>query len=114
MLIQVKAKKRVTAPGRVFSLEVDFATDSERLAFFGPSGSGKSLTLQLMAGLLTPEAGQIAVGDRVLFATGQGINVPARHRRVRAPGLCPVSPPHGAGQRGLWSALGLAAPCRPG
>lgn len=82
MLIQVEVKKRVTAASRVFSLDVDFATDSERLAFFGPSGSGKSLTLQLLAGLLRPEAGRIAVEGRVLFNQGQGINVPARHRAI--------------------------------
>ena len=82
MLIQVKVKKRVTAAGRVFSLEVDFATDNERLAFFGPSGSGKSLTLHLLAGLLTPDAGKIAVGERILFDHGQSINVPARHRAI--------------------------------
>ena len=82
MFIQVGVKKQVTASGRTFSLEVDFASKSERLVLFGPSGSGKSLTLQLLAGLLTPDAGKIVVGDRVLFDKQQKINVPARHRAM--------------------------------
>ena len=82
MFIQVGVKKQVTASGRTFSLEVDFASRSERLVLFGPSGSGKSLTLQLLAGLLTPDAGEIVVGDRVLFDKQQKINVPARHRAM--------------------------------
>jgi molybdate transport system ATP-binding protein len=82
MLIQVAVKKRVTAGGRVFPLEVDFACDSSRLVLFGPSGSGKTLTLQLLAGLLTPDSGRIAVGDRVLFDGEQHINVPARRRTI--------------------------------
>jgi molybdate transport system ATP-binding protein len=82
MFIQVAVKKRVTAPGRVFPLEVDFACDSSRLVLFGPSGSGKTLTLQLLTGLLTPDSGRIVVGDRVLFEGRQNINIPARHRAI--------------------------------
>ncbi len=82
MFIQVAVKKRVSASGRTFSLAVDFTSKSDRLVLFGPSGSGKSLTLQLLAGLLTPDAGKIVVEDRVLFDKQQEINVPARHRTM--------------------------------
>lgn len=82
MFIQVEVKKRVSASGRTFSLEVDFTSKSDRLVLFGPSGSGKTLTLQLLAGLLTPDAGKIVVEDRVLFDKQQKINVPARHRTM--------------------------------
>jgi molybdate transport system ATP-binding protein len=82
MFIQVAVKKQVTAPGRVFPLEVDFACESSRLVLFGPSGSGKTLTLQLLTGLLTPDSGRIVAKDRVLFDAQQQINVPARHRAI--------------------------------
>ena len=82
MLIQVEVKKRVTAQGRVFSLEVDFASASERLVLFGPSGSGKTMTLQLLAGLLAPDSGRIMVGERVLFDRQKNVNIPARHRAI--------------------------------
>ncbi len=82
MLIQVEVKKRLAASGRVFTLDVDFASESSRLALFGPSGSGKTLTLHLIAGLLTPDSGRVVVGDRVLFDKSYNLNLPARQRDI--------------------------------
>jgi molybdate transport system ATP-binding protein len=82
MLIRVEVQKRLASQGRVFSLEVDFAAESERLVLFGASGSGKSLTLQILAGVVTPDAGRIIVGDRILFDKEKNVNVPARRRAI--------------------------------
>src|SRR5262249_58969132 len=49
---------------------------------FGPSGAGKTLTLQCLAGLITPNEGRIVVDGRVLFDSASGVNVPAQARRV--------------------------------
>src|SRR5437899_6110053 len=38
----------------------------ELVALLGPSGCGKTTTLRLVAGFLTPEAGEIWVGERCL------------------------------------------------
>jgi ABC-type Fe3+/spermidine/putrescine transport system ATPase subunit len=38
----------------------------EIVSLLGPSGCGKSTTLQLIAGILRPDAGQIELGDRLL------------------------------------------------
>src|SRR5437764_3405780 len=38
----------------------------ELLALLGPSGCGKTTTLRLVAGFLTPEAGEVWVGERCL------------------------------------------------
>ncbi len=35
----------------------------EKLAVIGPSGSGKTTLLNLVAGILTPQSGQITIGD---------------------------------------------------
>src|SRR5204863_7788936 len=45
-------------------------------------GAGKTLTLQCLAGLITPNAGRIVVDGRVLFDSASGVNVPAQARRV--------------------------------
>lgn len=67
---------------RRFDLAVRFATDAAFVALYGPSGSGKSLTLQAMAGLLQPRSGHIRVADRTLFDSAQGIDLPAPARRI--------------------------------
>jgi molybdate transport system permease protein len=49
-----------------FQLAVDWAPQSRRLAILGPSGSGKSLTLRLIAGLDPADLASITVGGRNL------------------------------------------------
>ena len=52
------------------------------LALFGPSGAGKTTTLDLLAGLRRPDTGTIQVGERVLFDRTLNINVPPHARRI--------------------------------
>ena len=47
---------------------------------FGPSGVGKSSVLNMVAGLLRPDRGRIAVDGETLF--GNGVNVPPELRRA--------------------------------
>jgi molybdate transport system ATP-binding protein len=82
MHILVDIKKQLWSGQRGFSLDVAFSSDQDVVVLFGPSGAGKSLTLQAIAGLTTPDAGRIEAGERVLFDSEQGIQVPARHRNV--------------------------------
>ena len=42
---------------------------------FGPSGAGKTSTLNMIAGLLTPSRGRIVVNGRVLFDSAGRVNV---------------------------------------
>jgi molybdate transport system ATP-binding protein len=49
-------------------------------ALVGPSGQGKTSTLDAVAGLLRPVSGRIAVGGTVLFDAGQGIDLPPHAR----------------------------------
>ncbi len=46
----------------------------------GPSGCGKSTLLRLIAGLETPDGGEIEAGGRLVF--GPGIDVPPEHRGI--------------------------------
>ncbi|HEX6161713.1 MAG TPA: ATP-binding cassette domain-containing protein [Vicinamibacterales bacterium] len=65
-----------------FVLNVKDAAAVEVLGLFGPSGSGKTTLLESIAGIRTPDRGEIRIGDRVLFSTEQRINLPARDRRI--------------------------------
>ncbi|WP_084637436.1 ATP-binding cassette domain-containing protein [Paludibacterium yongneupense] len=51
-----------------FQLDVGWSTSVRRLAILGASGSGKSLTLRLLAGLERAESGALRLDDQVLDA----------------------------------------------
>lgn len=82
MKIDVDIRVSVGEGGRVFDLQARFESSRDRVVLFGPSGAGKTLTLQAIAGLLRPVEGHIRLGDRILFNRAQGIDVPARDRRL--------------------------------
>ena len=48
----------------------------------GASGSGKTLTLGCLAGIVTPDRGRIDLDGAVLFDSERGIDVPTRERRL--------------------------------
>ncbi|HUO64510.1 MAG TPA: ABC transporter ATP-binding protein [Terriglobales bacterium] len=76
--LDVRLVKRL--PG--FSLDVEWTAGEGVAALFGPSGAGKTLTLQCLAGLLEPDAGRIVVDGRVLFDAEAGIDWPPQRRQI--------------------------------
>jgi len=72
----------VTLRQQAFELQVRDTASVEVLGLFGPSGSGKTSLLETIAGIRTPDAGEIRVGDRVLFSSASRTNLPARDRRI--------------------------------
>ena len=67
---------------RGFSLDVNFHSDSLITVLFAPSGSGKSLTLQAIAGLIEPDWGRIEINGTVFFDSEKRINLPPQMRKV--------------------------------
>ena len=80
--IDVALALSVSDGQRRFDLDIAFATDAPVVALYGPSGGGKSLTLQAMAGLLASRTGHVRIGARTLFDAARGIDVPAPARGV--------------------------------
>lgn len=54
----------------------------ETLVMMGENGAGKSTVLNLISGILTPDEGEITLSDRVLFSSGERINVPPENRNI--------------------------------
>ena len=52
------------------------------MGILGASGSGKSMTLRCIAGIETPDAGNIEVNGRTLFDSERKINQKPQERRV--------------------------------
>jgi molybdate transport system ATP-binding protein len=81
MTFDVDIDKTVHSRERSFHLRARFRSAARRTVIFGPSGAGKTLTLQAIAGLLKPDAGLIYFADEVLFDAAEGVHIPARTRR---------------------------------
>src|SRR5262245_40768640 len=62
-MLSVDVEKRLGE----FTLSAYFATANGVTALFGPSGAGKSTLVNMIAGLVSPDRGRIAIADTVLF-----------------------------------------------
>jgi molybdate transport system ATP-binding protein len=65
-----------------FRLELRETLEGRVTALFGPSGAGKTSTLEVMAGLRRPTTGAIAVNERPLFSSALGVDLPVHQRRI--------------------------------
>lgn len=65
-----------------FRISARFASESGATGLFGPSGSGKTSIINMIAGLMTPDRGRIALDDLVLFDGAAGIDMKVARRRI--------------------------------
>ena len=77
-MLSVDVEKKLGA----FSLTAKFNTAAGVTALFGSSGAGKTSIANMIAGLVTPDRGRIALDEVVLFDGAAGINVPPHKRRI--------------------------------
>jgi molybdate transport system ATP-binding protein len=78
MGLSVKLLKKVKG----FTLDVEWEIKNELAILFGGSGSGKSMTLQLIAGLMEPDEGFIRSNGSIFFDKTSGINISPQHRSL--------------------------------
>lgn len=81
-MIQARiAKQFAAAPDSVgFALDVEFQAAVGVTVLFGPSGAGKTLTLDAIAGFVKPDVGRILLDDVILFDGASGLNLAPRKR----------------------------------
>jgi len=65
-----------------FALAAKFEAGPGVLALFGASGSGKTTLANILAGLIRPAHGRIALDGDPLTDTGAGLHIPAHQRRI--------------------------------
>ena len=78
MGLSVHLKKKVKG----FNLDVAWEIDNELTVLFGYSGAGKTMTLQMIAGLLIPDDGFVRIDKTIMFDSNKGINVPSQKRHL--------------------------------
>jgi molybdate transport system ATP-binding protein len=77
-MLAVDVEKRLGT----FALAARFTATGGVTALFGPSGAGKTTLVNMIAGLIAPDRGTIAIDDTLLFDAGAGINVPPHRRHI--------------------------------
>ena len=78
IVLAVDVEKQLGA----FKLAARFEAAGGVTALFGPSGAGKTSVVNMIAGLLIPDRGSIALDDKVLFDAAAGIKLPPHRRRI--------------------------------
>ncbi|MDZ5470454.1 ABC transporter ATP-binding protein [Bacillus sp. 31A1R] len=78
MMLSVKIEKKL----HDFELHTSFTARNGITGIIGPSGCGKSLTLQCIAGLVTPDKGKIMIEEKVFYDSNSKTNIKTRHRNI--------------------------------
>ncbi|MGI8926216.1 MAG: ABC transporter ATP-binding protein [Tepidiformaceae bacterium] len=78
MTLEFAARLRLGA----FTYDAAFAARDEIVVLFGQSGAGKSVTLQVVAGLMRPAAGRVVIDGEVVFDAEAGVELPPQRRRT--------------------------------
>jgi molybdate transport system permease protein len=73
---------RVERALETFNLEVGFCAGQGALGLLGASGAGKSMTLRMIAGIVTPDGGRVVLNGRVLFDSKTGQNIAPARRNI--------------------------------
>lgn len=76
MGLQVSLKKNVNG----FGLDIEWEIGNELAVLFGFSGAGKSMTLQLIAGLMKPDIGRVSLDDKVYYDSSTRTDFPPQNR----------------------------------
>lgn len=78
MAVKIKFKKKLGS----FTLDMNMESNSHRIGILGASGCGKSMTLKSIAGIETPDEGQIIIDEKVVFDSEKKLNWKPRKRNI--------------------------------
>ena len=82
-MIEMNVKKDLLTSEGPLTLSIELRIDiNDFCSFFGPSGTGKTTTLRMLAGLVKPDAGVISVNGVTWFDSEKKINLPTQKRNI--------------------------------
>jgi molybdate transport system ATP-binding protein len=88
------------------NLEIDLPLPDGITAMYGPAGSGKTATLEAIAGFARPERGRILIDDAIVFDAESRVNLAPRRRRCGWVGWRDALFPHMTVRQNLLFAAG--------
>lgn len=65
-----------------FDIDIEINVDREVIVIQGESGSGKTTILDCIAGIKTPNEGEICIDNKIVFSSAQSINIPVKDRGI--------------------------------
>ena len=77
-MLQVDVAKKLGE----FTLEATFTSEGRVTGLFGASGAGKTSLINMIAGLVKPDRGTIALDGETLDDSAAGLHVPPYRRRI--------------------------------
>lgn len=82
-MIEINVSKILGSPREKIHLNLELGIqEGHFVTLYGVSGAGKTSTLRLLSGLLTPDTGQIVVNGIPWFDAEKKINLPPQERKV--------------------------------
>lgn len=79
MSIDISIKRKL----KFITLDVSFSCDEGKmLVLIGPSGGGKTSIIRMLAGLDTPDNGEIIYNNSIWYNSSKKINMPPQKRKV--------------------------------
>jgi len=105
--LSIAVNKRL---GERAALDVDFAAHSGITAIFGPSGAGKTSLLDCIAGLTSPDAGNITLAKTTWFDSTGNCDLPTRSRHIGYVFQSPALFPHMTAQENAEFGLSMLLP----
>ncbi len=82
-MIEMNFNKRLQAASGRMDLKMTIKVQEHTFTtLYGRSGAGKTSTLRILAGLMTPEKGLIIVNDKIWLDTKRKINLPPQQRNI--------------------------------
>jgi molybdate transport system ATP-binding protein len=82
-MISIILKRKLNGADGSLNLSVSISiARGELITLYGPTGSGKSSLLRMLAGLMKPHDGSIKIGDEIWFDQQNKINLKPQHRNI--------------------------------
>jgi molybdate transport system ATP-binding protein len=82
MIWDLSLRKQLQQGSARFDIDLQVASQASRLVLFGPSGAGKTQVLKMLAGIVRPDSGRVAIAGRVLYDAAAGLALSPQQRRL--------------------------------